>query len=40
MADLATVSGLLAVVPVILCCGLPLLALWFLGRRGEPADRW
>ncbi len=37
----APASGWLALGPIVLlalCCGLPLLLLLFMGRRGDPPD--
>jgi len=29
-----------AFLPVVLCCGLPLLVVWLLGRHGKRPDRF
>ncbi len=42
MAAIAATSGLLVLGPlalVALCCGLPLLLLLFMGKRGGPPDQ-
>ncbi len=42
MADIVAASGLLVLGPlalVVLCCGLPLLLLLFMGKRGGPPDQ-
>lgn len=42
MADIAATSAWLVLGPIALialCCGLPLLLLLFMGKRGGPPDQ-
>jgi len=43
IAIIAATSAWLVLGPIVLsalCCGLPLLLLLFLGKRGGPPDQW
>jgi hypothetical protein len=39
MADIAATGEWIVLIPIALCCGLPLLLALFMGKRRGPPNR-